>query len=122
MSGNDCCRRGWPVSIYEPKWIGHFQVVSPVRLANKRSAETVGISGYPLPCADEHLTGCDSEPGWCEFPPVGVAEVLVADHDSPRAVRLVVDVRAVDGDAFVGVVVGVQERIPQAQVPEHALW
>ena len=54
-----------------------------------------------------------------------MAGVGIADHDPPRSVRLVSDVRAVDGDAFtgdafVGVVVGVQEWVPQAQVPERA--
>ena len=54
-----------------------------------------------------------------------MARIGVADHDPPRSVRFVGDVCAVDGDAFtgdafVGVVVGVQERVPQAQVPERA--
>ncbi len=43
------------------------------------------------------------------------------DDDRPRAVGLVRDLRAVDRDALVVVVVGVQERVPEAQVPERAL-
>ena len=50
-----------------------------------------------------------------------MSRIGVADDDPPGAVRFVGDLRSVDGDLLVGEVVGVQERVPQAQVPEHAL-
>ena len=43
------------------------------------------------------------------------------DDDRPRPVVLVRDLAAVDRHPLVVVVVGVQERVPQAQVPERAL-
>ena len=43
------------------------------------------------------------------------------DDDDPRPVGLVLGLGAVEGHALVVVVVGVEQAVPQADVPEHAL-
>ncbi len=52
--------------------------------------------------------------------PVGLARIPGGDHQAPRAVRLVPHLAAVEGDPLVVVVVGVEELVPQADVPEGA--
>ena len=53
--------------------------------------------------------------------PIGMARVPPGHDDVPRAIGLVTDLGAVEGDALVGVVVGVEELVPQAEVPEDTL-
>ena len=53
--------------------------------------------------------------------PVRVLRARCADHDRPGPVGLVLHLGPVDRHGFVVVVVGVQQRVPQAHVPEDAV-
>ncbi len=74
-------------------------------------------------CARAGTSGTRSAP--CGCPAVEtqlrMSGVGVGHDDLPRAVRLVVDLGPVDGDPLVVVVVGVEEGVPEAHVPERAL-